>query len=66
MNAYYLFLGTMGDLERKCPSYEDIIKAISQKCLDVNVQGVNSKNNAPLKGIRQTEKLSKDQIVLYA
>ncbi|CAD8075913.1 unnamed protein product [Paramecium primaurelia] len=65
-NAYYYFLGTMGDLERKCPKYNEIIDQINEKCSEYKVAVFGSKNVHPIKGIRQSEKWNDDHIIEFA
>lgn len=42
-NAYYYFLGTKADLERKCGNYDEIITKISNKCDEYRVAQSASK-----------------------
>ncbi|CAK66087.1 unnamed protein product (macronuclear) [Paramecium tetraurelia] len=65
-NAYYYFLGTMGDLERKCPKYNEIINQINEKCAEYKVAVFGSKNAHPVSGIRQSEKWNDDHIIEFA
>ncbi|CAD8121382.1 unnamed protein product [Paramecium sonneborni] len=65
-NAYYYFLGTMGDLERNCPKYNEIINQINEKCTEYKVSVFGQKNIHPINGIRQSEKWNDDHIIELA